>query len=62
MSLYAHLETLQQKHMNLEKLIDDETHRPLPDFSMITTLKKQKLLIKEEMERINRHSEYKSAS
>lgn len=58
MSIFAHLETLEEKHARLEMSIAQETARPLPDFSMITSLKKQKLHIKEEMERIN-HTRYR---
>ena len=52
MSLAAHITTLKHKHLKLEGMIDDESHRPMPDFTVIQTLKKQKLLIKEELERI----------
>ena len=52
MSLHTHLATLQDKHTKLETMIGDESHRPMPDFGMIATLKKQKLLLKEEMERV----------
>lgn len=38
--------------MRLEGMIGDEANRPLPDFGLISTLKKQKLLLKEEMERV----------
>lgn len=43
---------LQEKHSKLENLIGDENHRPSPDLSMLQTLKKQKLLLKEEIERL----------
>jgi len=52
MSLQAHYTTIQEKHLRLELRIEAELHRPLPDLSMLQTLKKQKLLLKEEMERI----------
>ena len=52
MSLLAHLDTLQDKHARLEAVIADESVRPLPDFTLITRMKKQKLLLKEEMERV----------
>jgi len=54
MSVETHLVTLQDKHAKLEGLITHEALRPLPDFSAIQTWKKQKLLLKEEMERIRR--------
>jgi hypothetical protein len=43
---------LQAKHAKLETLIGAETHRPSPDLSLLQTLKKQKLLLKEELERL----------
>ncbi len=52
MSLQAHYTVIQDKHHRLEALINEESHRPYPDLAMLQTLKKQKLLLKEEMERI----------
>lgn len=49
MSLSTHLETLQQKHFLLEKMIAQESQRPAPDFMKVNHLKKQKLIIKEEI-------------
>lgn len=55
MSVFAHLETLEEKHARLELEIAEETNRPLPDFTLITNLKKQKLRLKETMEFLNRN-------
>ncbi len=52
MSLAAHLDVLENRHVKLQQLLDEESNRPLPDFTVIQSLKKQKLLIKEEMERL----------
>jgi len=54
MSLYTHLTMLEDKHNKIEGMLAGESLRPQPDFSVIQTLKKQKLLLKEEMERIRR--------
>jgi hypothetical protein len=54
MSISAHLDTLEEKHLKLDSLIEREALRPMPDFSSIQTWKKQKLLFKEEMGRIQR--------
>lgn len=54
MSLQGHLHTLQAKHIELKNQITDEMHRPLPDFILITQLKKQKLAVKQEMERFSK--------
>lgn len=43
---------LQDKHIKLESLIGDESHRPYPDLGLLQTLKKQKLILKEEIERL----------
>ena len=54
MSLFSHLAMLEDKHLKLEGMLSAEAQRPSPDFSVVQTLKKQKLLIKEEMGRIRR--------
>lgn len=51
MPLQEHVVTLRTKHARLEQLIDDELHRPLPDQTTLSRLKKEKLRIKEEIER-----------
>jgi len=43
----SHVAALQAKHEGLEQRIRDEMNRPSPDSSMIQSLKKQKLRIKE---------------
>ena len=45
----SHVAALQAKHEGLEQRIRDEMARPAPDSTMIQTLKKQKLKIKEEL-------------
>lgn len=52
MSLSTHISMLEHKHIKLEDALFDEMHRPLPDFSTVQSLKKQKLMIKEELERL----------
>lgn len=52
MSLVTHMSMLEEKHGKLDQMISDETIRPMPDFSVIQTLKKQKLLLKEELQRV----------
>jgi hypothetical protein len=54
MSMHEHVDSLRSKHRHLEQLIDDEQHRPLPDQVTVSRLKKEKLLIKEEIERLER--------
>lgn len=43
----AHIAALQAKHSGIDRRIADEIARPLPDMSILATLKKQKLRIKE---------------
>ena len=45
----SHVSALQMKHAGIERKIAEEMNRPLPDLSMIQTLKKRKLRIKEEL-------------
>ncbi len=54
MSLFSHVTTLESKHQKLDYAIVNEARRPLPDFTYITMLKKQKLIIKEELERLSK--------
>lgn len=48
----AHFSALEAKHATLERQIDAETRRPLPDPATLAALKKQKLRIKQEMTEI----------
>ena len=48
----SHFSSLQLKHAGLERQIQEEMSRPLPDNAVVQTLKKQKLRIKEEIEHI----------
>jgi hypothetical protein len=53
MSLATHISMLEEKHYRLESMTDEESARPMPDFTVIQTLKKQKLAVKEELARLN---------
>ena len=46
-----HLETLNARHAQLDGLIVAEMTRPLPDPTTLSRLKRQKLKLKEEMQR-----------
>jgi hypothetical protein len=54
MTVSEHLASLRTKHADLEQRIQDEEHRPLPDQSLITDLKRQKLRIKDEIAQLAR--------
>ncbi len=47
MAAAAHLRELENKHSKLDKEIKSEMKSPQPDNILLTTLKKQKLLLKE---------------
>lgn len=53
MSVVSHIEHLQAKHEELEKGLAAEMAHPSPDFFAIKDMKKQKLLIKEEITRLS---------
>jgi hypothetical protein len=48
------LRALETRHADLESRIAAEGSRPRPDEGMIGRLKREKLLLKEEMERLRR--------
>lgn len=52
MSEESHLSALVEKHHNLEGEIDTELHRPAPDQVRVTSLKREKLRIKDEISRL----------
>ncbi|WP_223476035.1 YdcH family protein [Oricola indica] len=52
MSIEAHLESLVRKHGNLETEISQILSRPSPDQVELTQLKREKLRVKEAIERI----------
>lgn len=50
MTIQTHLTSLRDKHTILDKAIQEETHRPIPDSKRLQDLKRQKLAIKEKIE------------
>jgi hypothetical protein len=52
MSLQYRLESLKARHSELELRIADEDQRPKPDTEVMSRLKREKLHLKEEMERL----------
>lgn len=49
MSLQDRIEALREKHALLERALDEEIHRPLPNQETVHDLKRQKLRIKDEL-------------
>lgn len=52
MSLQGHVAELSRRHQNLEKQIEEERVRPARDSLKIVELKRKKLQLKDEMERL----------
>lgn len=52
MTMEAHLEALKRKHGVLETEITSIMARPVPDQTQLTQLKREKLRLKEEIERL----------
>ncbi|HUF86522.1 MAG TPA: DUF465 domain-containing protein [Thermohalobaculum sp.] len=53
MSLSSHLQQLRQKHESLSRKIEEEQKRPGSDDMVITAMKRQKLLLKEEITKLS---------
>ena len=52
MSIQEYVEGLRDKHAHLEEEIDEQLHRPMPDQTILTRLKREKLKIKDEIARL----------
>ncbi|MCU0830962.1 MAG: DUF465 domain-containing protein [Rhizobiaceae bacterium] len=52
MSIESHIAELKRKHGELEKKIADAEHRPAADPLELRQLKRRKLLLKDEIERM----------
>ena len=48
----ARHEALKAKHHEIEVILFEEERRPLPDFQLVHELKRKKLKIKDELQRI----------
>jgi hypothetical protein len=55
MSLTSHLQELRKKHEALSVQVEEEQRNPGADGLRIAEMKKQKLKIKEEIQRLSRH-------
>ena len=54
MSQQDRIAALKEKHAALERAIDEENRRPLPNDDVITDLKRQKLRIKDQLYQLER--------
>jgi hypothetical protein len=48
----ARHEALRTKHAKIEGILFEEERRPLPDFNLVHELKRKKLKIKDELQRV----------
>ena len=53
MNIKSHVDQLQTKHKDIERVIAKELQRPSPDTVRITKLKRKKLMLKEELSRLS---------
>lgn len=53
MSLSSHLQELKRKHQTLSEAVEEAQRAPSVDGLQVAALKKQKLRLKEEIERIS---------
>jgi uncharacterized protein len=54
MSVIEHVDALRAKHSEIDRMIQEEEHRPHPDDGALAELKRQKLRIKDEIAVLNR--------
>ncbi|MTI45024.1 hypothetical protein JM93_03638 [Roseibium hamelinense] len=54
MSMQSHLEELQRRHAEMERKIEDALLHPSTDSLELTDLKRKKLKLKEQIERIRK--------
>lgn len=55
MALDDRLNTLRDKHANLDRMLEEESGRPMPDDVVVHGLKRQKLAIKDEIANLTHH-------
>ncbi len=58
MAIQAHLMELNEKHKHLDTMISTEMQHPSSDTLKLSSLKKEKLRIKEEIERLRSQADH----
>ncbi|WP_419728759.1 YdcH family protein [Lichenicola sp.] len=56
MNLPSRIESLRTRHASLDSRIFDEDRRPAPDQGTLSRLKREKLRVKEELERLRQRN------
>ena len=57
MSLTERIEALRARHADLDHRLEEETHRPMPCSEEVSRLKKAKLRVKDELQKLSLTSE-----
>lgn len=52
MSQEARIEALKAKHADLELKLEEESNRPMPDDVIVHNIKREKLSVKDELQRL----------
>lgn len=52
MTVETRVEALKSRHFELERQLEDEESRPMPDEELLHTIKREKLQLKDEMMRL----------
>lgn len=55
MGVSARVESLKEKHAHLEFQLERELQRPSPDQEVVRDMKRRKLVLKDELQRITTH-------
>ncbi len=55
MNLTSHVQELRRKHQALSQEVENETRSPGADMLRVSELKKKKLALKEQIERLSTH-------
>tara|TARA_Y100000588_G_scaffold389201_1_gene491363 strand:+ start:525 stop:731 length:207 start_codon:yes stop_codon:yes gene_type:complete len=53
MSIADRIGVLKQKHASLETALEDENNRPMPNSSIVASLKREKLAIKDKLQNLD---------
>jgi hypothetical protein len=56
MTTESHIESLERRHRELDRMIEDERSHPSHDDLYIAALKRKKLEVKDEIYRLNPHA------
>ena len=61
MNLESHIDILREKNFEIQRMINEEALRNAPDLIYISKLKKRKLMIRDEISRLENETDFISA-